>query len=155
MRAKKAKADPETSYHHRSASAATIAKLVIIVRLSAADNKKTEEILHYQLLTWADVELGLAIFCATAAALRPLLRRKTTIWGATSGDMQDGVTPACGHLGDRGSSPSCNHLSASGPGDTSPSGPPGIEVYPLSRVGTERSSESQDRCSSGGQGLKG
>lgn len=30
--------------------------------------------LHYQLLIWADAELGLAIFCSSIAALRPLLR---------------------------------------------------------------------------------
>ncbi|POS81016.1 hypothetical protein DHEL01_v200589 [Diaporthe helianthi] len=67
------------------ASAATIAKLVIIVRLSTAE-KREQEILHYQLLIWADVELGLAIFCASAAALRPLLRRNAMIWGSATTD---------------------------------------------------------------------
>lgn len=30
--------------------------------------------LHYQLLIWADAEVGLAIFCSSVAALRPLMR---------------------------------------------------------------------------------
>ena len=31
--------------------------------------------MHYQLLLWADSELGLAIFAASLAAIRPLLAR--------------------------------------------------------------------------------
>lgn len=30
---------------------------------------------HYQLLMWADIELGLSIFAAACAGLRPLVRR--------------------------------------------------------------------------------
>lgn len=75
------------------ASAATIAKLVIIIRLSNA-GRSEQEILHYQLLIWADVELGLAIFCASAAALRPLLRRNTLIWGSDA--TEDSHTYAVG-----------------------------------------------------------
>lgn len=29
--------------------------------------------MHYELLLWADIELGMALFAASAAALRPLL----------------------------------------------------------------------------------
>lgn len=57
-----------------SASAATIAKLVILVKLQTAGGYETEW-LHYQLLEWADIEISLAIFAASAAALRPLARR--------------------------------------------------------------------------------
>jgi hypothetical protein len=142
------KADLE---HHCSASAATIAKLVIIVRLSTAD-KKTEEILHYQLLIWADVELGLAIFCATAAALRPLLRRSSPIiWG--TGDIEQSHSPYGRPADD--ASPSCDHLSAVEPfsaGEREPShapsgssGPSGIQVYELSQMDSERSLEQQKR----------
>ncbi|KAG8159845.1 hypothetical protein KVR01_010482 [Diaporthe batatas] len=70
------------------ASAATIAKLVIIVQLSTAD-RGAQQPLHHQLLIWADVELGLAVFCASAAALRPLLNRSPLVWGtptAATGD---------------------------------------------------------------------
>ncbi|KAJ2987942.1 hypothetical protein NUW58_g4231 [Xylaria curta] len=55
------------------ASTATIVKLVIIVRLPYATGKVADG-LHYDLLLWADIELGLAILAASAAALRPLLR---------------------------------------------------------------------------------
>ncbi|KAI1080515.1 integral membrane protein [Whalleya microplaca] len=55
------------------ASSATIVKLVIIVRLSTAKGAEAEG-LHYDLLLWADIELGLATFAAAAAALRPLLK---------------------------------------------------------------------------------
>ncbi|KAI1188778.1 hypothetical protein F5B17DRAFT_253321 [Nemania serpens] len=55
------------------ASTATIVKLVIIVRLSYTKGKAADG-LHYDLLLWADIELGLAILAASAAALRPLLR---------------------------------------------------------------------------------
>ncbi|KAI1121436.1 hypothetical protein F5Y10DRAFT_101354 [Nemania abortiva] len=55
------------------ASTATIVKLVIIVRLPYAKGKAADG-LHYDLLLWADIELGLAILAASAAALRPLLR---------------------------------------------------------------------------------
>lgn len=58
------------------ASAATIAKLVILVKLQRTKGYK-EDWLHYQLLEWAAIEVGLAIFAAAAAALRPLVRRLT------------------------------------------------------------------------------
>lgn len=57
-----------------SASAATIAKLVVLVKLSTATDLVQQDWLHYQLLIWADAELGLSTFCASIAALRPLLR---------------------------------------------------------------------------------
>lgn len=41
--------------------------------------------LHYDLLLWADVELGMAIFAASAAALRPLLSKfAPAIWGRST-----------------------------------------------------------------------
>lgn len=62
-----------------SASSATIVKLVVIIKLTHAS--KAEEVgLHYDLLLWADIELGLAIFCASAAALRPLLKHLPGLW---------------------------------------------------------------------------
>lgn len=62
-----------------SASSATIVKLVTIVELQTAKGAKATA-LHYNLLLWADIELGMAIFAASSAALRPLLRRVPTIW---------------------------------------------------------------------------
>lgn len=56
-----------------SASTATIVKLLLLVQLEYAQPSQLEYI-HYQLLVWADVELGLSIFASAAAALRPLLR---------------------------------------------------------------------------------
>ncbi|RYO75347.1 hypothetical protein DL764_010517 [Monosporascus ibericus] len=61
------------------ASSATIVKLVVIIRLTTS-TKEEEKGLHYDLLLWADIELGLAIFCASAAALRPLLRHMPGLW---------------------------------------------------------------------------
>lgn len=70
-----------------SASGATIAKLVLLIKLETATGVELDW-LHIQLLTWADVELGLAIICASIAALRPLFRilvgRKTTKWSTTT-----------------------------------------------------------------------
>lgn len=43
------------------------------MRLSYTKGKAADG-LHYDLLLWADIELGLAILAASAAALRPLLR---------------------------------------------------------------------------------
>ncbi|GAP84925.1 putative integral membrane protein [Rosellinia necatrix] len=65
------------------ASTATIVKLVIIVRLPNATGKEADG-LHYDLLLWADIELGLAILAASAAALRPLLRHIPTLFDTTS-----------------------------------------------------------------------
>ncbi|RYC61888.1 hypothetical protein CHU98_g4334 [Xylaria longipes] len=65
------------------ASTATIVKLVIIVRLPHAKGK-TADGLHYDLLLWADIELGLAILAASAAALRPLLRHISPLFDGTS-----------------------------------------------------------------------
>ncbi|EFY93670.1 hypothetical protein J3458_015594 [Metarhizium acridum] len=56
------------------ASASTIVKLVIIIRLNHAVGDEAQH-LHYQLLLWADAELGLAILAASLAAVRPLLAR--------------------------------------------------------------------------------
>ncbi|KAI1092824.1 integral membrane protein [Rostrohypoxylon terebratum] len=61
------------------ASSATIVKLVIIVRLSTAKGEEAQA-LHHDLLLWADIELGLATFAASAAALRPLLKHIPDIW---------------------------------------------------------------------------
>ncbi|TGJ78596.1 hypothetical protein E0Z10_g10170 [Xylaria hypoxylon] len=64
------------------ASTATIVKLVIIVRLPYAKGKEADG-LHYNLLLWADIELGLAILAASAAALRPLLRHIPALFDGT------------------------------------------------------------------------
>lgn len=56
------------------ASSATIVKLVIIIQLRTAEGARAKG-LHYDLLLWADIELGMATFAASAAALRPLLLR--------------------------------------------------------------------------------
>lgn len=45
--------------------------------------------MHYQLLLWAINELGLAIFAASAAALRPLLKRYSKFWGSSHGHSDD------------------------------------------------------------------
>ncbi|KAI0443363.1 hypothetical protein F4803DRAFT_328634 [Xylaria telfairii] len=65
------------------ASTATIVKLVIIVRLPYATGEEADG-LHYDLLLWADIELGLAILAASAAALRPLLRHISPMFEGTS-----------------------------------------------------------------------
>ncbi|KAJ8117441.1 hypothetical protein ONZ43_g4207 [Nemania bipapillata] len=65
------------------ASTATIVKLVIIVRLPYAKGKAADG-LHYDLLLWANIELGLAILAASAAALRPLLRHIPALFDGTS-----------------------------------------------------------------------
>ncbi|KAI0543069.1 hypothetical protein GGR58DRAFT_7791 [Xylaria digitata] len=65
------------------ASTATIVKLVIIVRLPNAKGKEADG-LHYNLLLWADIELGLAILAASAAALRPLLRHIPALFDGTA-----------------------------------------------------------------------
>jgi hypothetical protein len=67
-----------------SASSATIIKLVIIIRLQTAKGKEADG-LHYDLLLWAIIELGLAIFAASAAALRPLLQYIPVVWGSLYG----------------------------------------------------------------------
>lgn len=67
-----------------SASSATIVKLVIIIRLQTAKGAEADG-LHYDLLLWAIIELGLAIFAASAAALRPLLGYIPVIWGSFYG----------------------------------------------------------------------
>ncbi|KID67770.1 uncharacterized protein G6M90_00g093670 [Metarhizium brunneum] len=56
------------------ASASTIVKLIIIIRLNHARGDEAEH-LHYQLLLWADAETGLAILAASLAAVRPLLAK--------------------------------------------------------------------------------
>lgn len=54
-------------------------KLVIIVRLQTAKGA-AESALHYELLLWADIELGIALFAAACAALRPLLKSVPSAW---------------------------------------------------------------------------
>lgn len=74
------------SSHLIRASASTIVKLVIIIRLNHAKGDQVQP-MHYQLLLWADSELGLAIFAASLAAIRPLLVRfhitKLSKWSTT------------------------------------------------------------------------
>ncbi|KAI2467868.1 hypothetical protein F4781DRAFT_423054 [Annulohypoxylon bovei var. microspora] len=77
------------------ASSATIVKLVIIVRLSTAKGEAAQA-LHYDLLLWADIELGLATFAASAAALRPLLRHIPDIWSKTRTLNSHGTSEAVG-----------------------------------------------------------
>lgn len=114
-------------------------------------DKDAQEILHYQLLLWADVELGLAIFCASAAALRPLLRRFPMIWG--SADTSSSHTP---YGRPRGASASFDPLSATEPlgenherepshAPSGSSGPSGIQEYELSQMDSDRSLEQQKR----------
>ncbi|KAI1180658.1 hypothetical protein F4777DRAFT_528831 [Nemania sp. FL0916] len=73
------------------ASSATIVKLVIIVRLPYAKGQAADG-LHFDLLLWADIELGLAILAASAAALRPLLRHIPALLDSTSKDRTHGTT---------------------------------------------------------------
>lgn len=54
-------------------------KLVIIVRLQTAKGAAANA-LHYELLLWADIELGIALFAAASAALRPLLKSVPGAW---------------------------------------------------------------------------
>ncbi|CAN8098800.1 unnamed protein product [Discula destructiva] len=63
------------------ASSATIVKLVIIVRLQTAKGAAADA-LHFDLLLWADIELGIAFFAASAAALRPLFVKVPKVWGS-------------------------------------------------------------------------
>ncbi|KAJ4394389.1 hypothetical protein N0V93_003606 [Gnomoniopsis smithogilvyi] len=63
------------------ASAATIVKLVIIVRLQTAKGSAASA-LHYELLLWADIELGIALFAAASAALRPLVKSVPSAWNS-------------------------------------------------------------------------
>ncbi|KAI1378932.1 integral membrane protein [Hypoxylon crocopeplum] len=77
------------------ASSATIAKLVIIAKLSTAKGEEAQG-LHYDLLLWADIELGMATFAASAAALRPLLKHIPGIWGKTQTPNSHGTSEAVG-----------------------------------------------------------
>ncbi|OTB07370.1 hypothetical protein M426DRAFT_268647 [Hypoxylon sp. CI-4A] len=79
------------------ASSATIVKLVIIVRLSTAKGAEAQA-LHYDLLLWADIELGMATFAASAAALRPLLKHIPDIWSKaqTPNSHSHGTSDAVG-----------------------------------------------------------
>lgn len=123
-------------------------------------DKDAQEILHYQLLIWADVELGLAIFCASAAALRPLLRQSSAmIWGTA--DAEDSHMQ---YEGPVDVSPSCDHSSAIEPlstnerepsnGPSSSSGPSGIQGYELSQMNLDLSLDQQKRCKYQIQSLK-
>lgn len=62
-----------TSVSH-SASAATVAKLILLVELESVVGETKTAWIHIQLLIWSDVELGLAIFTAILSGLRPLVR---------------------------------------------------------------------------------
>ncbi|KAK7738390.1 hypothetical protein SLS53_006205 [Cytospora paraplurivora] len=122
------------------ASAATIAKLAILVELGHAKGKAVDH-LHYQLLIWADVELGLAIFCASSAALRPLLRRFSSIWGSANSHTPYGRSTE--------GSISCHPLSRTDP-EAEPStqrsvsgGAVGVEEYELSKMGATKSADHQ------------
>lgn len=53
------------------------------MRLPYAKGKAADG-LHYDLLLWANIELGLAILAASAAALRPLLRHIPALFDGTS-----------------------------------------------------------------------
>ncbi|KAI1101520.1 integral membrane protein [Jackrogersella minutella] len=77
------------------ASSATIVKLVIIVKLSTAQGDAAQA-LHYDLLLWADIELGMATFAASAAALRPLLRHIPAMWSKTITTDSHGTTGSAG-----------------------------------------------------------
>lgn len=90
-----------------SASSATIVKLVIIIELQTAKGAGAKA-LHYDLLLWADIELGMAIFAASAAALRPLLRRVPTMWDTY-------VTKGSSRARQAGGSTSGSHGAAAGP----------------------------------------
>ncbi|OTA95402.1 hypothetical protein M434DRAFT_28907 [Hypoxylon sp. CO27-5] len=85
------------------ASSATIVKLVIIVRLSTAKGEAAQA-LHYNLLLWADIELGMATFAASAAALRPLLKHIPGIWGKTLTPNSHGTSEAVGSYHSLGAS---------------------------------------------------
>ncbi|CAJ2512843.1 Uu.00g009620.m01.CDS01 [Anthostomella pinea] len=77
------------------ASSTTIVKLVVIIRLTHASKAEAEG-LHYQLLLWAVIELGLAIFAASLAALRPLLRHLPAFWNMSrtpKSNASDAVGP--------------------------------------------------------------
>ncbi|KAI0112907.1 hypothetical protein F4814DRAFT_419871 [Daldinia grandis] len=87
------------------ASSATIVKLVIIVRLSTAKGEEAQG-LHYDLLLWADIELGMATFAASAAALRPLLKHIPSIWSRsqTSNSRSHTTSEAVGPYRELGAS---------------------------------------------------
>ncbi|KAI1819854.1 hypothetical protein F4861DRAFT_107159 [Xylaria intraflava] len=97
------------------ASTATIVKLVVLVRLTDATGKK-EAGLHYDLLLWADIELGLAILAASAAALRPLLRHIPTLLDTTSGPRSHGLEESGPYHELMVNRQSNIHATASGPG---------------------------------------
>ncbi|KAK7931349.1 hypothetical protein PG985_002061 [Apiospora marii] len=80
------------------ASSATIVKLVVIIRLIHAKAAEADD-LHYDLLLWADIELGLAILATSAAALRPLLKYVHKPWSylSRSSPSQDGIYHEFGH----------------------------------------------------------
>lgn len=65
------------------ASASTLVKLAVIIKLNHATGTAVDP-LHYQLLLWADIELGLAILAASLAAVRPLLIQWNIWKGSTN-----------------------------------------------------------------------
>ncbi|KAI1766110.1 integral membrane protein [Hypoxylon sp. FL1150] len=66
------------------ASSATFVKLYVIVRLVKATGAEAAD-LHNDLLLWADIELGMAIFAVAAAGIRPLLSKYVpAIWGRST-----------------------------------------------------------------------
>lgn len=60
------------------------------MRLNSANEKEAKG-LHYELLLWANIELGLAILAASAAALRPLLRHFKVIDGSANQGSSNGT----------------------------------------------------------------
>ncbi|KAI1141048.1 hypothetical protein F5Y05DRAFT_376240 [Hypoxylon sp. FL0543] len=95
------------------ASSATIVKLVIIVKLSTAKGEAAQA-LHYDLLLWADIELGMATFAASAAALRPLLRHIPGIWGRTQTPNSYGTSEVVGPYHSLGTSNEMGPMSKRG-----------------------------------------
>lgn len=57
---------------------------MVITKLRTAKGQEADD-LHYQLLLWAIIELGMAIFAASAAALRPLLKYIPVLLGSLYG----------------------------------------------------------------------
>ncbi|CAN8101567.1 unnamed protein product [Discula destructiva] len=95
------------------ASAATVAKLILLVQLNeAATQNDPDKIqwIHTQLLIWSDAELGIAIFTATMSGLRPLVRRlmgrKPVRWSdKTANNNNNNNNPSLGNGLHRGAYP--------------------------------------------------
>lgn len=85
------------------ASSATIVKLVIIIKLPSAKGEVAAG-LHHDLLLWADIELGMATFATSAAALRPLLKLIPVKWARTLTPNSHGTSDAVGPYRELGAS---------------------------------------------------